>query len=78
MLYIKAQLASIIASLEPVYGIIFAIILLHEIPSARTILCGVIILGATSVASNDFSALKHILKRNDLFSCREIGGLPHQ
>ncbi len=53
MTHIKAQLASIIASLEPVYGIIFAIFLLNEIPTARTIMGGVIILGATFVASND-------------------------
>ncbi len=41
---IKAQTASIIHFLEPVYGIIFAFFFLHEIPSLRTILGGVIIL----------------------------------
>jgi drug/metabolite transporter (DMT)-like permease len=46
MKYIKAQTASIIHTLEPVYGIIFALILLREIPSLQTILGGVVILSA--------------------------------
>lgn len=46
MKYIKAQTASIIGSLEPVYGIVLAFALLGEIPSLRTILGGLIILGA--------------------------------
>jgi len=46
MKYIKAQTASIIGSLEPVYGIVLAFALLGEMPSLRTILGGVIILGA--------------------------------
>lgn len=46
MKYIKAQTASIIHSLEPVYGIIFAFILLKEIPSLRIILGGMVILVA--------------------------------
>lgn len=46
MTHIKAQLASIITCLEPVYGIIFAAILLNEIPPSRTILGGCVILGA--------------------------------
>ena len=41
---IKAQTASMIHFLEPVYGIIFAFFFLHEIPSLRTILGGAIIL----------------------------------
>jgi drug/metabolite transporter (DMT)-like permease len=45
MKYIKAQTASIISSLEPVYGIVMAFFFLQEIPSLRTILGGVIILG---------------------------------
>src|SRR4030042_2242589 len=35
--FIKTQLASVIAGLEPVYGSIFAAVLLGEIPSERTI-----------------------------------------
>jgi drug/metabolite transporter (DMT)-like permease len=41
---IKAQTASIISSLEPVYGIFFAYLFLNEIPSIRTIVGGSIIL----------------------------------
>lgn len=46
MRYIKAQTASIINSLEPVYGIILAFLLLHEIPSLRTVLGGIVVLAA--------------------------------
>jgi len=44
--HIKAQTASIINTLEPVYGIIMAFLFLHEIPTIRTILGGTIILGS--------------------------------
>lgn len=47
---IRTQTASIIAGLEPVYGIILAFFLVHEIPSLRTILGGMIIIG-TSLAA---------------------------
>lgn len=46
---ITAQLASVIASLEPVWGILFAFVLLAEIPSPRTIAGGAIILLATLI-----------------------------
>lgn len=42
---IKTQTAGIISSLEPVYGIIFAVFLLGEIPTLRETLGGIIILG---------------------------------
>ena len=42
---VKAQTASIITCLEPVYGTIAAIFLLGEIPALRTILGGLLILG---------------------------------
>ena len=48
---VKAQTASIIASLEPVYGIIFAVIILSEIPTLRVVMGGLIILGATFYAT---------------------------
>jgi drug/metabolite transporter (DMT)-like permease len=41
---VKAQTASIIASLEPVYGIIATAILIREIPSLREIIGGIVIL----------------------------------
>jgi len=43
---IKTQAAGIISSLEPVYGIIFAILILSEMPTLREILGGIIIFGA--------------------------------
>jgi len=51
MKYIKAQTASIIGSLEPVYGIILAFVLLGEIPSLRTIFGGIVILGAVFIVT---------------------------
>jgi drug/metabolite transporter (DMT)-like permease len=45
MRHIKAQTAAIISSLEPVYGIIMALLILKEVPSLRTILGGIVILG---------------------------------
>ncbi|MCC7086145.1 MAG: DMT family transporter [Pirellulales bacterium] len=47
---LRAQTASIIICLEPVYGILFAWPLLHEIPDARTLLGGGLIL-ATAAGS---------------------------
>jgi drug/metabolite transporter (DMT)-like permease len=43
---IKTQIASIISCLEPVYGIVFAIFLLGEIPTIREAIGGIVILGA--------------------------------
>jgi len=51
LVHIKTQLASITACLEPIYGIIFAFVLLGEIPALRTILGGGIILGTIAIAS---------------------------
>jgi drug/metabolite transporter (DMT)-like permease len=51
MRYIKAQTAAIISSLEPVYGIILALLILQEIPRIRTIAGGIIILAATSAVT---------------------------
>jgi drug/metabolite transporter (DMT)-like permease len=44
---ITAQSASLLASLEPVWGIAFAALLLRDIPGSTTLLGGVIILCAT-------------------------------
>ncbi|MBV4419229.1 DMT family transporter [Clostridium tyrobutyricum] len=43
--YTRAQTASIISSLEPVYAIVFAAFILQEMPSLREIVGGIIILG---------------------------------
>ena len=48
---VKAQKASIIASLEPVYGIVAAILLLGAIPTLRVVIGGSIILGAAFYAT---------------------------
>ena len=42
--HIRAQLSSIITALEPVYGIVFAVLLLNEVPTLRTLIGGLIIL----------------------------------
>ncbi len=47
----RARAASIIASLEPVYGIIAAVLLLGEIPEFREVLGGTVILGAACYAT---------------------------
>ena len=47
---LKVQHVSIITNLEPVYAIIFAAVLLQEIPTLRTIIGGVIILGTVVLA----------------------------
>jgi len=44
---VRAQAASVISGLEPVYGIVLAAFCLGEIPGARTLLGGLIILAAT-------------------------------
>jgi drug/metabolite transporter (DMT)-like permease len=44
---VSAQTASVIAALEPVWGIGFALVLLQEVPSPRVVLGGTLIVGAT-------------------------------
>ncbi len=50
---IKTQTAGIISCLEPVYGIIFAVLLLQEIPTAREIIGGLLIIGIVVYKSID-------------------------
>ena len=47
---LKAQLASVVTALEPVYGIVLAVIVLNEIPSLSTVLGAVIVIGAVLLA----------------------------
>jgi drug/metabolite transporter (DMT)-like permease len=49
--YVRAQLASVVTALESVYAILFAMLLLGEVPSVRTLAGGVVILGAVVVAT---------------------------
>lgn len=51
MRFVRAQTASIISSLEPVYGIILAFFLLDEMPALRTLSGGILILGAVILVS---------------------------
>jgi drug/metabolite transporter (DMT)-like permease len=48
---VSAHVASVVAALEPVYGIVLAAMLLHEIPTARTLVGAVLIVGAALYAT---------------------------
>ena len=48
---VPAHAASVVAALEPVYGIVLAAALLREIPDGRTIAGGVLIVAAAALAS---------------------------
>lgn len=52
---VKAQTAGIIAGMETVYGIFFAFALLGEIPTARELIGGAVILGTSLITSLDKS-----------------------
>ena len=51
--YWTAQTAGIIAGMETVYGIFFAFLLLGEIPTARELVGGAVILGVALLTSLD-------------------------
>ena len=53
---LSARVASVCATMEPVYGILFAFLLIHEVPSTRECLGAVVILGTTVYAQ--WKALK--------------------
>lgn len=65
--YLKAQFASIVTGLEPVYGIIFAAMLLNEIPSMMTILGSCLVFGAVVIAmkAHEMSGGAVPRKKND-------------
>ena len=46
LVHIKARTASIATALEPVYGIVLAMVLLGEFPCVRTLIGGLVIVGA--------------------------------
>lgn len=48
---VKAQTAGIISGMETVYGIVYAFILLREVPSVRELIGGAVILGVALVTS---------------------------
>jgi drug/metabolite transporter (DMT)-like permease len=51
MTYVRARTASIISSLEPVYGIVLALVFLKESPSLRTAAGGALILAAALIVT---------------------------
>jgi len=51
MSFLRAQTAAIISSLEPVYGIALAFLILGERPASKTIIGGLLILAATIMVS---------------------------
>lgn len=48
---VRAQTAGIISGMETVYGILYALIFLNEVPSGREIIGGIVILGVALMAS---------------------------
>ena len=50
LVYIKTRTAGIITALEPLYGILLAMIFLGEVPGMRTVAGGLVIIGATLTA----------------------------
>jgi drug/metabolite transporter (DMT)-like permease len=48
---VRAQTAGIISGMETVYGIIYALIFLSEVPSGREIIGGAIIMGVALMSS---------------------------
>jgi drug/metabolite transporter (DMT)-like permease len=48
---LTAKTVALIMSLEPLYGIILAIVIIHEIPTRQTVIGGIIILGAVTIES---------------------------
>lgn len=53
---VRARVASVVATLEPVYGITLALLILREVPAARTVVGGMIILSAAAWVSLGESA----------------------
>lgn len=52
---VSAQTASVITGLEPVYGIVLAMLVLMEIPSVRTLIGGAIVIGTVIGATRESS-----------------------
>lgn len=48
---LNAHSVGLIISLEPIYGIVLALVFLHEIPAPRTIMGGILILGVSLYAT---------------------------
>ena len=72
---VTAHTASVIAALEPVYGIVLALVFLGEVPGARTIAGGALIVAAAVIATRR----SHLVARELPSRLRRLGsiGLPH-
>jgi drug/metabolite transporter (DMT)-like permease len=53
---VSAHAASVVAALEPVYGIALALLLLDEVPGSRTLAGGALIVGAAMLATRRAAA----------------------
>ena len=49
--YLKAKSASLISCLQPVYGTIYALVILYEVPDMTTVIGGAVIMSAAAVES---------------------------
>jgi len=54
---IKAQVVSVLIGLEPLYSIVFAVILLHEIPTLTTLIGGAFVASAVVLATHSHTRL---------------------
>ncbi len=52
MRVIRAHVASVVVALEPVYGILLALVLLREVPTGRTLTGAALIVGAALIATS--------------------------
>lgn len=49
--YLKAKSASLVSCLQPVYGTIYALVILYEVPDITTVIGGAVIMSAATVES---------------------------
>ncbi|MEO8754656.1 MAG: DMT family transporter [Casimicrobiaceae bacterium] len=54
---LEASTVAVVAALEPVYGIVLALLLLHEVPDARTIAGAALLVVAAAIASRRAHAM---------------------
>lgn len=61
--HMTAQAASLVASLEPVWGIVFGIVLLQELPTVTTLVGGILIIGAVLLPAMLAFVMPHVVKK---------------
>jgi drug/metabolite transporter (DMT)-like permease len=67
---VRAELAALTSALEPLYGIVFAYLILGEVPNVRTTLGGLLIIVAVTFASMVESLEKSPEEKNPQLSSR--------